>query len=274
MHTETSILVSMSTQGKNIWISGASSGIGAALAIELASRGANLILSARRVDRLEEVRARCARPDDHISIPLDVTHPETHEAAFRKILERFGRLDMLVLNSGIGQRSAISETTNEIERRIMEVNYFGSTSLTRIVLPHFIEQNSGQFVVISSIMGKLSTPRRATYAASKHALHGYFEGLRAELHNTGISISMVCPGYVHTEISIHSLEGSGVPFGEMDDVHQNAMRVDLFARKAVRQIEKKKPICYIGGPERFAPYLERISPSFVRFALPRLVTRD
>ena len=240
----------------------------------MAAQGASLILSARRTELLEDVRLRCTRPDAHFTLPLDVTHPETLQPAFQKILERYKRLDMVVINAGIGQRAAVAETTDEVERRIMDVNFFGCTSLTRVVLPHFLENHSGQIVAVSSIMGKISTPRRATYAASKHALHGYYEGLRAELFGTGISVNLLCAGYVKTNISVHSLMDSGQTFGEMDDVHRNAMPVEIFARKAVSRIVKNRPISFIGGPERFAPLLERLAPGLVRHLVPRVVTRE
>lgn len=264
----------MSFEGKIIWITGASSGIGAALARELAAQGGSIVLSARRVGTLEEVRKSCAFPERHMCYPLDVSHPDTHPRAVKAILERYGQLDILIVNAGIGQRGAVADTDMAVERSMMEVNYFGCTSLTHAVLPHFQEHNRGQIVVISSIMGHVATPRRATYAASKHALHGYFEALRAELYQTNIKISLVCPGYIHTEISIHSVTEDGTRFGEMDAQHRKAMPAATFARKAARQIRKKKAVCYIGGPERFGPLLQRISPSLVRFLLPRVITRD
>lgn len=264
----------MSYDGKIVWITGASSGIGAALAVELASEGARLVLSARRVNRLEKVRDRCAHSDVHLILPLDVTDTHSHQAAFNSIIERFGKLDVLIVNAGIGQRGLIRNSALDIERRIMEVNFFGCISLTHIVLPHFLDTNSGQFVVISSVMGKVSTPGRATYSASKHALHGYFEGLRAELHATDISISIACPGYIRTEIVKHAVTGSGDEHGGIDIQHVDAMRADVFARKAVRQMARKKPVFFIGGMERFAPWIERISPALMRFAMPRVIKLD
>lgn len=257
-----------------IWITGASSGIGKALAIECARRGARLMLTARRDDALQATRAACERSDEHRCMVHDVTDREAHEGVLDAIIDTWGHLDMVVLNAGIGQRGSVEETSPDVERRVMEVNYFGCTEVAHAVLPHFLDRNNGQFVVVSSIMGKLSTPRRATYAASKHALHGFFEGLRAELHHTRIGITLLCTGYIKTDISIHSVKGNGQRHGAMDDQHRDAMPAEVYARKAVRAMERRKPIAYIGGPERFAPLLERLSPAFVRWLLPKVITRD
>jgi len=264
----------MPFKNKVVWITGASSGIGEALAKEFSRQGALLALSARRVNRLERVQRHCERSDEHLLIPLDVTKPDTHQAAFDAILNHFGKLDILVVNAGIGQRGTVKDSGMEIERRVMEVNFFGKTSFTHVVLPHFLEQDAGQIIVTSSIMGSISTPRRATYSASKHALHGYYESLRAELFKTGISITMLCAGYIRTEISRHALQPTGDEFGEMDAQHIDAMSAPVFARKALTAIQKKKATVYLGGPERFAPWISRISPALYRFLLPRVIKRD
>ena len=274
LEIDISTSLSMSFSEQVVWITGASSGIGKALAIELAAQGARIVLSARNEARLHETRALCAKPDQHFVLPLDVTDEKAVFSAPSFILDEMGRLDVVVLNAGIGQRGSVAETSAEIHRRLMEVNFFGQTMPARAVLPHFQAQNSGQFVVITSIMGKLSTPRRATYAASKHALHGWFEGLRAELYTADIDITLLCAGYIKTEISFHSVLGDGTPHGAMDDAHRDAMSSDVFARKAAKAIKKRRAVAYIGGMERFAPWLERISPALVRFLLPRIITRD
>lgn len=264
----------MSYKNKIVWITGASSGIGEALAIELASQGAILVLSARSSDKLAAVCAKCDQSDRHLCLPLDVTNVSQREAAFQTILETHSKLDVLILNAGIGQRGAILETEESTERRIMEVNFFGYTALTHLVLPHMVAQNAGQLVVIGSVMSFVATPRRSMYAASKHATQGFFEALRAELHGTAIKMTIICPGYIKTDISLGALTGSGRPFGEMDEQHQNAMSASTFAKKALKSMQRNKKLVFIGGPERFGPLLMRISPRLVRFLLPRIITRD
>ena len=257
-----------------IWITGASSGIGRALAIECARQGAHLMLTARRLDALEETRRMCARPEDHHCLEHDVTEAAAHDSVMQAILQRWGRLDVLLLNAGMGQRGSVAETDPAVARRLMEVNYFGQTEVLHAALPQFQQQGNGHVVVVTSIMGKISTPRRATYAASKHALHGFFEGLRAELYRTDISVTLLCTGYIKTAISLHSVKGGGEAHGAMDEQHRNAMPADVYARKAVRAIIKRKPVAYIGGLERFGPLIERLSPALVRWLLPRIITRD
>lgn len=257
-----------------IWITGASSGIGRALAVECARQGATLMLTARRLDALEETRRMCERPEAHLCLEHDVTDRAAHDTVMQAILQRWGRLDVLLLNAGIGQRGSVAETDPTIERHLMEVNYFGQTEVLHAALPHFLQRDAGQVVVVTSIMAEVATPRRATYAASKHALRGYFEALRAELFRTGISVTQLCTGYIRTPISLRSVKGTGEAYGAMDDQHRNAMPADVYARKAVRAIVKRKPVAYIGGPERFGPLLARLSPRLVRWLLPRIITRD
>ena len=257
-----------------VWITGASSGIGRALAIECARQGATLMLTARRADALEEKRRQCERPESHRCLEHDVTDGQSHDAVLQAILQAWDRLDVLILNAGIGQRGSVAETDPAVERHLMDVNYFGQTEVLHAVLPHFLQRGKGQVVVVTSIMGKLATPRRATYAASKHALHGFFESLRAELYRTDISVTLLCTGYIRTPISLSAVKGGGEVYGAMDDQHRNAMPANIYARKAVRAIVRRKPIAYVGGPERFGPQLERLSPALVRWLLPRIITRE
>lgn len=250
-----------------IWITGASSGIGEAMATAFSREGASVVLSARRVDRLEATRLACSHPDRHLILPLDVALEATHQHAYQTILDRFGRVDILINNSGIGQRSLVMNTELSVERRIMEVNYFGTLSLTHTVLPDMVKRGSGQIVVISSLMGKLFTPRRSSYAASKHALQGYFESLHSELRNSGVSVTMVLPGYVKTEIPIHSLKGDGQTHEYMDKTNINGISADRCAGKIVRAVRKKRADVYIGGPEVLTVFLFRYFPRLYRTLL-------
>ena len=260
----------MPFSNQTIWITGASSGIGEALAYTFTRQRANVVLSARRVERLERVRLGCTRPNDHMVLPLDVAMPDTHEAAYGKIIDRFGKVDILVNNSGVGQRARISETTLDVERRIMDVNYFGTLSVTHVVLPDMLKRNSGKIVVISSVLGKISIPFRSSYAASKHAPHGYFESLRTELADTGVDISIICPGFIQTNISVHSLIADGKEHGRMDSAQAGGMPVDKFSEKAVRAIRKSRAEALIGGKEMLAIYIQRFFPRLYRFILPRV----
>lgn len=250
-------------RNKVIWLTGASSGIGEALAYELARRGARLILSARRKEELERVKGNCiasAQPDVRI-LPLDLEQGATLKLSTQAALQLFGQIDILVNNGGISQRSLVADATLDVDRRIMEINYFGAIALTKYLLPHFITRREGHFVNVSSITGKFGTPYRSGYAASKHALHGFFDALRAEHYKDNISVTMICPGFIRTALTLSALTADGSPLNKMDAAQYKGMPADSCARQIVSAIEKKKEEVYIGGREVFGVYLKRFFPT-------------
>jgi short-subunit dehydrogenase len=251
-----------------VWITGASAGIGEALALEFARQGARLVLSARNVAALERVGAACA-PAEALVLPHDVADIESHPAAVGRVLAHYGRLDVLVNNAGLSQRSLALETTLAVDRQLMEVNYFGTVALTKAILPQLLRQGQGRVVVISSLVGKFGTPYRSAYAASKHALHGFFDSLRVELAGTGVGVTLICPGFIRTGISINALTGNGAPLGTMDEATNRGMAPANFARRAVRIIAKGQNEILIGGRETLAVLVKRLMPGL--FA--RLLTR-
>lgn len=172
-----------SISNKVIWITGASSGIGEALAYELAGKGARLILSARRKEELQRVKGNCpAKSQGNIQIlPLDLEKSGTLKLSTDAAVQIFGHIDILINNGGVSQRSFAKDTIEEADRKIMEVNFFGTIAVTKYLLPHFLQRKEGHYVTVSSVTGIFGTPYRSTYAASKHALHGFFDSLRAEL---------------------------------------------------------------------------------------------
>lgn len=245
-----------------VWITGASSGIGEALAYQMAAEGAKLILSARRVEALERVKKACGEvAQSRIELlPFDLSKPETLSSVVNKALELFGRIDILINNGGISQRSLAKDTLPEVDRRIMEVNYFGATALTKYLLPSLLSRKSGHVVNISSLVGKFSTPYRSGYAASKHALHGFFDALRAELWKHGIKVTMVCPGFVRTNISFNALTGKGQQHNKMDQAQANGISPESCARSIIKAIKKNRNEIYIGGKEKYAVFLKRFFP--------------
>ncbi len=259
----------MADDRKVVWITGASSGIGAALVEAFSRAGAHVVLSARRLEELEQVRRRCARPDEHFVLPLDMAAADFARAT-SDVLARFGRIDVLVNNAGISQRSRVADTSLAVDRRIMEVNYFGVVALTKAVLPVMQRQKHGDIVVISSLVGLVSTPLRSTYAASKHALHGFFEALRAEEHDNGIRVLMVCPGAIATEVSLHALAGDGGEHGVMDPLQASGMAPDECARHIVRALEQGRAQVLVAGRERLAVAVFRFVPSLYRRMVRRL----
>jgi short-subunit dehydrogenase len=238
-------------RNKVIWLTGASSGIGEALAYALAQKGAKLILSARRKDELERVKGNCApvtQPDVRI-LPLDLSQSETLKLSTEAAVQIFGHIDILINNGGISQRSFAKDTIIDVDRRIMEVNYFGAVAITKYLLPHFLKRKSGHFVTVSSLTGIFGTPYRSGYAASKHALHGFFDSLRAELYKdvkNAILVTMICPGFIRTPITLSAVTGDGTPLGKMDEAQFKGKPAEWCAEKIVSAIERKKEEVYIG----------------------------
>lgn len=250
-------------KNKVIWVTGASSGIGEAMAYELVGKGANLILSARRAVELERVRNNCpaaSQPSIQL-LPIDLTRPDSFAAATTTALQFFGHIDILINNGGISQRSLIQETELDVYRRIMEVNYFGTIGLTKNLLPHFVSRKGGQFVTVSSVTGKFGTQYRSGYAASKHALHGFFDALRSEHWKDNIKVTMVCPGFINTPITLSALKGDGTPLNQLDKGQATGTPVDRCAREIVSAIERKKEEVYIGGKEVLMVYIKRFFPT-------------
>lgn len=255
-------------RGKIVWITGASGGIGEALAYELDRRGALLVLSARREAELERVRARCSNAAAHIVLPLDLSASDSLAPATERVLERHGHIDILVNNGGISQRGTAVETKLEVDRRIMEVNYMGTVALTKAVLPSMLARRSGQIVVISSLMGKIGTPMRSAYAASKHALVGFFDCLRAEVHDQGINVCVISPGYVDTEVTNNALKADGSVFNESSHAKGKSMSPEAFASRCANAIARRQDAQMIGGNEvwaaRLAPFFPRVYNYLVR----------
>lgn len=242
---------------KVIWITGASSGIGEALARKLIQHtNAKLILSARNTQKLNEL-AHLTRVDRVLILPFDLSTNFDAQQLVNAIIQRFGKIDMLINNGGISQRAQVLETPEHVERQLFEVNYFSYVKLTKAVLPLMIQQKYGHIVVISSIAGKFGFYLRSTYCATKHALHGYFESLRLEYEKQGIIVSIVCPGKVKTNISINAISSDGKTHGQLDDSHQKAISANTAAEIILKELARQKNEFYIGGKEILIVYLKR-----------------
>lgn len=197
-----------SLNGKVIWITGASTGIGRALAIKLASNGAKLVLSSTQVPKLEEVKQKCLAinkqltKDDILVVKLDITQVDVHKSKLELVLEHFGKIDILINNAGRYQLGMFADTHVEVDRANFEVNVFGPINLTRRVLKHWeaVNYKNGLIAVTSSVGGKMGLPAASTYAATKFALIGYFDVLRTELRHKGIAVSVICPGPITTDL--------------------------------------------------------------------------
>lgn len=247
-------------QNQVIWITGASSGIGKALATELASEGAKLVLSARKMEALEQLKETLPNSSQHLVIPLDLEHSGNFKALAKEVHETMGAIDVVINNGGMSQRSEVGETSIEVDRRIMEVNFFGNVALTKAVLPYFQSQKSGHFVVISSIAGKFGFFMRSAYSASKHALHGFYESLMLEEEKNNIQVTIACPGKINTNISVNALNSAGEKHGEMDHNQATGMTAEECARQLIKAMKKGKREVLIGNKEIKAVTLKRFFP--------------
>ncbi|MEP3167446.1 MAG: SDR family oxidoreductase, partial [Marinobacter sp.] len=205
---------------QTVWITGASSGIGEALALKYAQDGACLVLSARREDELERVAARCRgaglASDQVLVLPLDVTDWESLAGKVQKVLDTFGGVDLLVNNAGVSQRSLCKDTDMSVYQKLMDVDVMGQIALTKAVLPHMLERGAGHLAVTSSVAGKVGAPMRTGYCAAKHAVMGFFDALRAEVEGQGVSVSTITPGFIRTDIARNALSGDGSAYGKED----------------------------------------------------------
>lgn len=250
-----------------VWITGASSGIGEALAREYARSGWDVVLSARRKERLEELQKEFKGYGVNASVvPLDLADSSAFQSLAKETWTSAGPIDLLINNGGISQRSMAMDTSLEVDRRLMEVDYFGTIALTKAVLPLMVENGGGHIATITSLVGVIGSPWRSAYAAAKHALHGFFDSLRAEMQReqNGVYVSLICPGFIKTELSKVALTGSGTELGQMDDAQAKGMPTDVMARKVKSALDKKKAEIHVGGFEINAIKIFRWFPGIFR----------
>lgn len=248
---------------RTVWITGATSGIGKATAVACHSGGDRLILSARKQADLEALRKEL-HAEDAVLAPFDLAHTHDITALVRSVWTQTGGVDVMVHSGGISQRSRLIDTSTDVDRLMMEVNYFGTLALTRALLPHMIAAGGGHFAVVTSLMGLFSAPMRSGYAGAKHAMHGWFEALRAEHHDDNIRVTMVSPGFVRTAISINALTADGSPQGSMDDATENGLSPAQCAGAILKGIKRNKALVTPGKKEVLGYWLSRFAPGLLR----------
>ncbi|MFU8764853.1 MAG: SDR family oxidoreductase [Haliea sp.] len=253
-------------QGQVIWITGASGGIGAALARQFAAHGARLVLSARRSDALETVKNDCVsaglEPDAVLVLPLDVIAVDSMPTAVAAVLARFGHVDLLINNAGISQRSLCLETELEVYRQLFEVDVIGQIALTKQVLPHMVSRGQGHVAVTASVAGKVGVPLRTGYCAAKHAVMGFFDALRTEVAHLGIGVTTIVPGFIRTDIARNALTGTGAPTGAADEDIEGGMDVDECAAVILQGLAGGTEEIAVGtGPEMELLTLKRNDPA-------------
>ncbi|MCW3127479.1 MAG: short-chain dehydrogenase/reductase [Bacteroidetes bacterium] len=262
-------------QDKIVWITGATSGIGEQLVYECAKEGAKIVLSARRAEEMERV-AKTANltADRYLIVPLDLADNRDYSSQVKAVLDKFGQVDVLINNGGISQRSLAKETKLEVDRELMEVNYFGTISLSKAVLPYMLTRKSGMLVSVSSAVGKFGSPWRSGYSASKHALHGFFDSLRAECHDEGLKVLIVCPGFVSTNITMNALTASGAPLRSMDSATGNGLSSAYTAKRMVMAIKRGKREIVIGGfKENLGVWMMRHFPGIFAIMIRKMAVR-
>ncbi|WP_109830695.1 SDR family NAD(P)-dependent oxidoreductase [Reichenbachiella versicolor] len=259
-------------QGKKIWITGASSGIGEGFVRHLSTIDCQLILSSRRKEELERVKSenQGAKASFDIEV-LDLADSGQIEIVSNKVIEKYNGVDIVIHCGGISQRDRVVDTSMDVQRRLVEVNYFGTIDVTKRTLPKMVENKFGHQVVVTSVTGIISSPLRSGYAASKHALHGYFDALRAEHHADNIAVTLLCPGYIKTNISLNALKGNGQKQNKMDNAQANGMTVDELIPICLKAVSKRKEEIYIGGFKEVAGvYLKRFFPKIFSRAVRKL----
>ncbi len=253
----------MNFKNKVVWLTGGSSGIGEALTYELLRQGATVIASSEDYNGLVRVQNNCdqnSRSRCHIVL-FDLTEMDAIDTLVSDQIKQFGRIDILINISGISQRSLVKETPMEVYRKIMEINYFGTIAFTKAVLPYMIAQGGGHILATTSIAGKFGFPLRSAYSSSKHALHGFFETLRIETMKENIRVTLLVPGRVQTNISVHALTKDGTQHGKMDAGQATGITAEKAARQILRAIRKNRKEALIGGKERIMVYLKKFLPS-------------
>jgi short-subunit dehydrogenase len=245
---------------KVAWVTGASSGIGEALARALVAEGWSVILSGRREDALRAVAG--AVGGETLILPFEATDYEALPGVVESATAWRGRIDLLVNNAGISQRSLGLDTGFEVYRRLMEVDFFAPLRLTQLVLPGMVERGSGAIVAISSLAGRIGSPLRTGYCAAKHALLGYFEALRAEVETAyGVKVLSVMPGSVRTAVAANALLGDGEVRGVSDANIDNGMDPAEVARLILEALKAgRRELIVAEGAELNAAQLRLADP--------------
>ena len=261
----------MEFSGKTIWITGATSGIGKAVAIELSKEKTHLILSGRNENALTEISRICKKNGSKITaVPFDLGDEESINSAWEMVKTAGLKIDALYNFGGISQRALANETPLFVDRKLFEVNYFGTIALTKLVLAQMIENGGGHLAATSSPVGKFGFPYRSSYSASKHALHGFFESVMAENKSNNIRVSMMIPGFINTNISVNAVNNKGEAHGKLDSNQAKGMSAETCARILCKGLRKEKKEIYAARKEILMIYFRRFLPRLYYYLASRV----
>lgn len=248
-------------KNKTVLVTGASSGIGEAIVMQLAGQCSKLIITSENAQEISRVGDQCRKYGANVSSKImDQSNPLHVQNVINEILEENQRIDVVILNAGISQRDSANDTEIEIHDKIMQINFRSNVQITKMILPVMLANGGGYIGVTSSISGKFGFHLRSSYAASKHAIHGYFESLGIEYRKQNIFVTIVCPGRVKTKISVHALHGDGKIHGKMDEGQQKGISAERCAYQYLKALKNKRREKLIGGKELLMAYLKRFFP--------------
>ncbi len=250
-------------QNKVVWLTGASSGIGEQLAYQLSRLGAKLILSSRNKDKLAAVKNKCPYPENIHVLSLDMARID--KLASKAIVAQciFGPIDIVIHNAGLAAKDLAVNTPLAVDKIIMDINYFGPVALTKALLPAMLARKRGHIVVVGSLSSRYGVPTLSAYAASKHAVMGFFESLRAETHRFRIKTTLLIPGTIRTNITTRALKGNGSTYSKMDRSMAQGMLPEICANKMLKAIAVQREEKVIGGPEIITIWIKRLFPKLL-----------
>lgn len=252
----------MDFKNKTVWVTGASSGMGRAVALYLAKQVTTLIISGRNVEELKVVASEIEEQGTIVIVePFDIGDEKAAVTAAQNVLSKVGKIDALYQFAGISQRALAGESSMDIVHKIMNINFFGTVALAREVMKSMIENGGGHIAVTSSIVGKFGFPFRSSYSASKHALHGFFESVRAENVKNNIRVSIIIPGRIRTNISFSAIDSNGMPHGKMDAGQDNGLSTEKAAVIICRGLRNEKKEIPVGGKELLMLHIRRFLPA-------------
>ena len=247
---------------KRVWITGASSGIGKEVALQLADVTSQLIISGRNTETLEALRVHCKFPEKVMVVVMDQSSPESVQQACDMVFSGRDTVDVVFCNGGVSQRALSLDTSEEVERHIFETNYFSQIQIAKRAAQSMDSSKGLHLVVTSSLLGKWGFPLRSSYAASKHALHGYFDSLRMETKESGLRITLVLPGFINTPISKNAMIEDGTLSATMDTNQADGISAFSCAQKIVAGVAAGKKEFSVGGKETLGLLFRRFVPQW------------